>query len=119
MTEESYESTESYRENYKILLNLIARSDGMRRLLKIAQPENIRKIHEALANIEKGIARTEKIMELEREIFIETQKADKLTIELMEINENVEKELLEYVAKHSPEQLELLEAMLSDDDKTH
>ncbi len=117
--EDSYETTETYQENYKILLNLIERGEAMQKLLKIAQPVYIPKIHEALAGINKSIARTERILELQREIFIQTKIAEKGEAELLETAEIIEKELREYIAKHKPEKLEILEAMLSDDDKTH
>src|SRR5207253_2696740 len=82
-------------------------------------PENVPKIQKAIADIDETIERTEKIMALERELFLERQKADKQLTELMDLADKIEPELRAYVAEHHPEKLELLDAMLSDDDKTN
>lgn len=119
MADESYETTEEYIKNYEILLDLVRRREEMHKLLKIAQPVNIPKVQKAIANIDEGIERTEEIMELEREIFLKEQKLEKDYEELEEMMNLIEPELRKHVAEHNPEKLELLDAMLSDDDKTH
>ena len=119
MEDETYQTTRIYRENYEILLELVERRKEMLQMLKIAQPENIQKVQKAIADIDQSISRTEEIMALEREIFLERQKADQQWIELAELADKIEPELRAYVAEHHPEKLELLDAMLSDDDKTH
>jgi hypothetical protein len=108
-----------FRENYEILLQLVERRKEMVQLLKIAQPENVPKIQKAIADIDETIERTEKIMALERELFLERQKADKQWTELRDLADKIEPGLRAYVAEHHSEKLELLDAMLSDDDKTH
>ena len=119
MSDESYETTGEYRGNYEILLDLVRRRKEMLRLLKIAQPEYIPKVQNAIAGIDDCIEQTEKIMALEREIFLKQQQTDKDWIELAELADKIEPELRTYLAEHHPEQLEIFDAMMSDDDKTH
>ena len=119
MEDENDETAGKYRENYEILLELVERRKEMLRLLKIAQPENVPRVQKAIAEIDKTIGRTETIMALEREVFLERQKADKQWNELTDLADKIEPELRAYIAEHHPEKLELLDAMLSDDDKTH
>src|SRR5881275_575678 len=103
MEVENYQTNGKYRENYEILLELVGRRKEMARLLKIAHPENVPKIQKAIADIDKTIERTEKIMALEREIFLEQQKADQQWTELRDLADKIEPELRAYIAENQPE----------------
>ena len=119
MTGESYETTEEYLKESKILFDLVARREEMLRLLKMAQPANVSQARKVIAQLDNLIERTEEIMEMQRALFLKRRKADKNDAELLLVAEKIQIELREYVAKNKPEKLELLDAMLSDDDKTH
>jgi len=119
MVDESYETTEEYIEESKNLFDLIERREKMLQLLKIAQPEYIPAAQQAIAQIDLVIEQTEELMEMHRKLYLMSIEADKSDAALLELSENIAIELREHVAKNNPEKLELLEAMLSDDDKTH
>ncbi|MBS1792452.1 MAG: hypothetical protein JSS81_01290 [Acidobacteria bacterium] len=119
MSEDDYTNSENYRKNYEILLDLIERRDDLRRLLKIAQPQWIGPAREAIARVDDCIERTEVIMDLERQLYEETIKAEEEEARLAEMAEGIIDELRDHVARNNPEKLELLEAILSGDDKTH
>jgi len=119
MAEESYETTEEYIEESKSLFELIERREEMLRILKIAQPEYIPEVQKAIAQIDDLIERTEELMEMHRKLYFMEIEIDKNDAELVEFTEKVDKALREYVAKNNPEKLELIEAMLSDDGKSH
>jgi len=119
MADESYETTEEYINESNSLFELIERREEMLRLLKIAQPEYVPEVQKAIAQIDNLIEQTEKMMEMHRKLYFMSIECDKSEAALLEFSDKVDKKLRKYVAEHHPEKLELLDAMLSDDDKTH
>lgn len=112
-------SREDYERESANLLQKISERDELVKLLKLARPDRLDAIKQNIKRLDKYIEGTEVIVEKSLEVYetrIEYWK--EMTI-LHEMSEIIKPELLAHVAKHNPEKLEELEAMLSDDDRTH
>lgn len=120
--EDSYEiraSREVYEKECAKLLAKVSQRDELVKLLKIARPEKLGELRASIAKLDAFIAHTEEIIAMHYDIYQKRQDLWKQETELLAISEAIRPELLKYVAQHNPERLEELEAMFSDDDKSH
>ena len=119
MSVESYELTEEYKKEYDNLLAKLKKRDELTGFLRFAQPKQIPAIREAIAGIDKYIEHTEVILEIQKEKFLaekECEEADRKALEMVEM---ILPELRKHLAETAPEKLEILDAILNDDGKTH
>lgn len=112
-------SREDYERESANLLTKISERDELVKLLKIAQPEKLTELRELITEYDKYIEDTEKIVASCYEVYQRRVEYWKIMTELEAMNDVIRPALLKHVAEHNPEKLEELEAMLSDDHKTH
>jgi ribosomal protein L29 len=116
MSEESYETTDEYKEETAKLFELMQRRDEMRGLLKIAQPSKIAEVRKTIATLDNLIKETEEIMEIIARKHRMEIELDKRYEELDKTVDAVLPELLAYLAEHNPEAYEKLKASLEEID---
>jgi hypothetical protein len=109
---------EKLKKEVEYLLTLINRREETVGLLKIAKPEKLADIRTMISRLDKSIESTEDIIALiEKTIEQKHEYVEQLKI-LLEMSETILKGMREHFAD-DPEKLEMLEAMLEDDGKTH
>ena len=118
MDETDYDFAEARERETEKLFERIRLREEMIGLLKIARPEMIADIREAISRLDKSIESTEKIIQLQEEAFELREKHEADLEKLIPIADRMLEELREHLAD-DPKKLELLEAMLEDDGKSH
>lgn len=117
--EEVQDALRKYEDSAAKLLDAIAERDELVAALKIAHPSKIAEIRELIAEWNSLIESAEELLQDELLLVEKVRKLVRTYLELNAMNKLIEPELIKHVAEHNPEQLELLEAMLNDDGKTH
>lgn len=120
--EDSYEirkAREKYEQESAKLLEYLARRDEMIKLLKLATRPKIPMVREAIGELDEIIERTENIIAIAYKAYELRQQLWRDDMKLMAMCDAIKPELLKHVAENNPEKLEELEAMLSDDYRTH
>lgn len=100
------------------LLTLINRREELVGLLKIAKPEKLADIRSAISSLGKSIESTEIIIALNEELIQQKREYAEQMKNLLIMSEKVLEGMREHFADDA-ERLEILEAMLEDDGKTH
>lgn len=116
--EEVQDALARYEANSARLLDAIARRDEMVEFLKIAPPAKIAEARALVAKWNGLIEDLEKMLEQNLDLVEKARSLVRSYKELEALNDAVEPALLKYAEEH-PEKRELLEAILSDDGKTH
>lgn len=118
-----YEKLENAKKDYEEesanLLQMIEKREEIVRLLKIAKPDKIKDVQELIRDWDESIAQTEEILESISNLIQKIEAAIKHDEELAVKVEIIQKELIEYVKKEKPENLEALEAMLFENGTSH
>lgn len=117
--EEVQEALADYEESAARLLDAVARRDEMVALLKIAQPSKRAAVRQCIADCNDVIERTENSLEYHTAHVESARRMVRHYLKLGALCDFLEPQLIAHVAENNPEKLELLEAMLSDDSKTH
>lgn len=117
--EEVQEAIAKYQESSDKLLEIIARRDKMKELLKIAQPSKVADVRKCIADCDDLIEKTEKIMEIELELIEQNRDLVRRSKRMEAFLDVAEPEFLKYIAENKPEKLEEVKAMLSDDKSSH
>ena len=112
-------SREEYERESAFLLEKIGERDDFAKLLKIAKPNKIAQIRTLLAEFDDLIEKQEKLTEMSLKLHHKLREKWRRETKLAAMREAVGPELLKHAAEHQPEKLELLEALLSDDFKSH
>lgn len=121
--EDSYEidytTDEDYQKEYAFLMDRIRMREEMKELLKIAKPHHMARIRGALAKFDEVIDQTEQIMEIRLKKLQLEKECEIQDAKVLAMMEKMLPEFRAFLAEHNPEELEKLDAALSDDDKTH
>ncbi len=113
------ELDEQYEQYAVLLLERIAERAEMIKLLKMATPEKIGQVREIIADLDDIIEDIEEFLELLDKSRRLTHKTETSALKLQANTDIIEKQMRRHLAENSPEKLELFEAMLEDDGKSH
>lgn len=114
-----YETDEEYLRESALLLERIQMREEMLQILKFATADKTAAVRDAIASLDKSIEATENIIEFiveRRRLIKQCEAHDQKTLALAE---KMMAGLRRHLAENEPEKLELLEAMLEDDGKSH
>lgn len=112
-------SRENYERESATLLELIEKREETVKLLKLATKERTAQVREVIAELDELIERTEQIVAMQYDLYLQRIDLLKQYIEAAEMTEKIQPELLQYLAENNPEAYEQLKAQLEDDGKTH
>jgi len=101
------------------LLDKIGQRDELVGLLKYAVPTRIPEVREGIARFDKFIDEGERYVAMRYEVYQKAIDVWRAYMKLEKMTRIIEPELRKHIAENDPEKLELLEAMLSGDYKTH
>ena len=101
------------------LLEKISQRDELVGLLKYAAPARIADVREGIARFDKFIDEGERYVASRYDVYLKAIDLWRNYMELEKMTRIIEPELRKYIADNEPEKLELLDAMLSGDHKTH
>jgi hypothetical protein len=112
VSDENFEMTYEYKDISAKLLDLVEIREQLIKELKIAPPEKILELREGISLCDTTIESAEKYLEVEVELYRKGVKLDEKLEEAARMNALIDEKLPAYVAKHKPEKLEEILAML-------
>jgi len=101
------------------LLDKIGQRDELVGLLKYAAPARVADVREGIARFDKFIDEGEKYVAMRYDVYLKAIEVWRAYMKLEKMTRIIEPELRKRIAENDSEKLELLEAMLSGDYKTH
>lgn len=101
------------------LLAAVHKREDLLKLLKIAHPNKILQINQAVSALDSLIERLEKRLEIIDRLITANKELIREYAVLEKMTDIIEADLTQYIKENCPEKLELLEAILSDDGKSH
>jgi hypothetical protein len=113
------ETDEGYLRESELLLERIRMREEMVQILKFATLDKTAGVRDVIARLDKSIEATEHILELydeRRRLTRECEIQDQKTLALAE---KMMAGLRKHLAENEPEKLELLDAILEDEGKSH
>jgi hypothetical protein len=119
MSEDSYEQTEEYKKEYEKLLAKLKRRAELAEFLKFAKREQIPAVRAAIAGIDKYIEQTEVILEIQKNKFLAEKEVEEADEKVLAMAEVILPELRKHLAETDPEKLEIFDAIMSDDGRSH
>lgn len=116
--EEVQDALRRYEESSAKLLKAVAGREELIAALKIAHPSKLAELREGIVKWDIHIARIESMMESNLDLIEAARELVRSDKRLAAFNDACDKGLAKYAEEH-PEKRELIEAILTDDGKTH
>jgi len=106
------ERKQSYRAESENLLRAIAEREELVKLLKIAKPENISKIQDAIVRKDFMIEQIEKVLVLTADLVKNAENIIENGEKFIEMFDREREEFLEHIKREKPEEFEEIKALL-------
>lgn len=117
------EMLKQHEEDYNFfsekLISVVERRESFVELLKIAHPDKIADVREAISAASKLIGLIENRLELTADLIRHNKELTQELADLAKLNDLVDVKLIEYVEKHRPEKLEEIKILLFEDGTSH
>lgn len=117
------EMLEQHEEDYNFfsekLISAVEQRETFVKLLKIAPPDKLADVREAIAAADNLIEKIEDSLEFTADLIRKNKELSQRLAEIAEFNDRVDVELIKYVEKNCPERLEEIEILLFEDGTSH